>query len=185
MASGAGINTVGNLGGLPLLTISPTASAITNPTIAYGTNTGAPGVPGTATYGNDSGVVMVEAKGFTKWTFQIIGQGKALHGYTVSIYGTTDPALLRQAYQTAGNTVGQMGQQPDQMNSLTAIPATSWDLLPMQASTGGATEGNPLVSGTNTIGMYSGAMVAVRVVLTSISSPVPDYPITVLGFAVP
>lgn len=183
MASGAGINTVGNLGGLPLLTVSSGASAVSSPTTTYGTNSGAPTAAGLATFGNDSGVIMLEAKGFTKWTFQIIGAGKSAAGYTISIYGTTDPALLRLAYQTAGTTSGQMGQQPDLMNSLTAIPATSWDLLPMQATTGGATEGNPLVTGTNTIGMYSGAIVAVRVVLTATSGT--PSPITVLGFAVP
>ena len=202
MASGAGVNSVGNLGGIPILTVPPGATtpvAVASPTTTYGTNSGAPPAPGFATIGTDSGVVMLEAKGFTKWTFQIIGPGKGATttaAFSIAILGTIDPLLLFQAYKTPGNNFyppsGEfvpsgtlVGQAPNQMNSLTALPATSWDLLPMQATGTTIVDSNPLVTGTNTIGFVSGALVAVRAVLTGTAPTTGTAGITVLAFAVP
>jgi len=53
----------------------------------------------------------------------------------------------------------------------------------MQASSGGGTEANPLVSGTNTFGVINAPVVAVRAVVTTIGTP--TAPVTVLAFAVP
>ena len=203
MASGAGVNTVGNKGGLLLLTVPPGAStpiSVSSPQSAYGSNNGQTNNPWVATSGTDSGIVLVEAKGFTKWTFQIIGPGVGATGtaaFNISIYGTVDPALLSQAYATPGSiSAGNVnpaqnqpnllvGQQPNLQNSVTALPASSWSLLPMQASTGGGTEANPLVTGTNTIAFCSGALVAVRAVLTGTAPTTGTAPITVIGFAAP
>jgi hypothetical protein len=203
MASGAGINSVGNLGGIPILTVPPGAStpaAVAGPTANYGTNSGAPNQPGVATVGTDSGVVMLDAKGFTKWTIQIIGPGKSATGtaaFNITILGTVDPTLLYEAYQTPGTNFFKggaglfasqgtlVGQQPNQMNSLTAIPATSWDVLPMQATGTTVVDSNPLVTGVNTLGFISGGLVAIRAVLTGTAPTTGTAPITVVAFAVP
>ena len=200
MASGAGVNTVGNLGGIPLLTVPPGATTPVSVVLpAYGTNsgpqqvvTGNDGVPLgllQATIGTDSGLIMLEAKGFTKWTFQIIGPGAGAittAQYNITVLGTIDPTILNRAYQTPGNTPGvNVGIIPDQINSLTAVPATSWAVLPMQAGGVAATESNPLVTGVNNIGFVSGALVAVRVVLSGTAPTTGTAGITVYAFAAP
>src|ERR1700677_1251879 len=179
MASGAGVNTVGNLGGIPILTVPPGATtpvAAANPEASYGTNSGAPAAPGIATVGTDSGVVLLEGKGFTKWTIQIIGPGKnatSTAAFSIAVLGTIDPLLLFQAYKTPGNNFyppnGEftpsgtlVGQAPNQLNSLLALPATSWDILPMQATGTTVVDSNPLVTGVNTFGFISGGLVAIR-----------------------
>lgn len=201
MASGAGVNTVGNIGGIPILVVPPGATtpvAVVDPEAGYGTNSGpsTPVVmpdgswfPMQGTIGTDSGLVLLDAKGFTKWTFQIIGPGKRATGtasFGITILGTIDPAILARSYQTPGNAPGvNVGIDPTQMNSLTAIPATSWDILPMQAVGTTVVDSNPLITGANTIGFASGALVAVRAVLTGTAPTTGTAGITVLAFAVP
>jgi hypothetical protein len=143
---------------------------------------------------------MVEAKGFTKWTFQIIGPGVNATGtaaFNITLLGTCDPALLSQAYATPGvNAYGATnpdqnqiniltGQQPNLQNSLTALPATSWSILPMQSAGVAATDSNPLITGVNTLGFVSGALVAVRAVLTGTAPTTGTAGITVICFAAP
>jgi hypothetical protein len=143
--------------------------------------------------------VLLDAKGFTKWTFQIIGPGKGATttaAFSIAILGTIDPTVLRQAYLTPGTNGYQTaqlppvasvnyGQEPNQQFSLTVIPATSWDVLPMQATGTTVVDSNPLVTGTNTLGFVSGALVAVRAVLTGTAPTTGTAGITVLAFAVP
>jgi hypothetical protein len=192
MASGAGLNRVGTLGGVPLLTVLPGASTPVAVTIGnYGTNSGMPVLPNTATVGTDSGVQMLSAAGFTKWTFCLIGPGvlaATTAAFTISLYGTIDPTLLTQAYQTGGNAIGVQGKDPSFTTSLTAIPASSWFLLPApseQAGTGSVT--NPIVTSATgaSILTVSAPLVAVRAVLTGTAPTTGTAGITVLGFAVP
>jgi hypothetical protein len=170
MPSGAQLNRWGNNGGIVLLNNVPaTATAVASPLVNYGTV----GL-------NDSGIYCTPV-GMTKWTFQIVGPGSTAAGYSFSVYGTIDPVAYR-AYTTAmGGVGGSFAGQPEPF--LGNVPATSWGLLPMAATTGGGTETNPLVTGTNTIGFVSGALEAIRVVLTTAAAP--TLPVSVIGFAVP
>lgn len=202
MASGAGVNTVGNLGGIPILTVPPGATtpvAVADPVAGYGTNSGPATNPGVATIGTDSGLVMLEGKGFTKWSIQLIGPGveaTTTAQFFITILGTIDPTALYKAYKTPGNNyfsgVGlfvpsgtNVGQQPDQFNSLTVIPSQSWSVLPMQATGTTITDSNPLVTGINTFGFISGGLVAIRAVLTGTAPTTGTAGITVVAFAVP
>jgi hypothetical protein len=158
MASGAGLNRVGQNGGEVLLTLRSSATALAAPQAGYGTI----GV-------NDSGFVLWEAIGFTKDTVQLIGPGAIAAGYTVGVYGTVDPAARPNGSPLPKGS--------------TALPASSWSLLPGQAATGGGPEANPLVSGTNTLVFISGGITAIRIVLMAVGSPTADA--QVLGFLVP
>jgi hypothetical protein len=169
MPSGAQLNKWGNNGGIVLLSNVPTATtAFATPLASYGTigtqDSGAYATPG----------------GYTKWSFQLIGPGANAAGYTFSFYGTLDPAVYR-AYTTAMGGGGVTALAPEPFTA--GAPATSWSLLPFQAATGGGTEANPLVTGTNTIGFCSGALVAIRCVLTAVGTP--TQPVSVVAFAVP
>lgn len=151
MASGAGLNRVGQRGGVLLLAnIDSTVVAYTTPQTGYG-----------VIMSNDSGAQMLEAIGFTKWTFQLIGGGNP----QVTLFGTVDPAV----YETGrGSTV---------------CPATSWFQLPApseQSGTGGVS--NPL--GVNGVILLTCSLplVAVRAVLTTAAS---SGVASVIGFAVP
>jgi hypothetical protein len=159
MASGAGLNRVGQNGGEAILTVNPTTAAYATPLAGYGT-----------VGSNDSGTVFWEAIGFTKTAIQLIGPGATAAGYTVSVYVTLDPAA-------------RPGGQPVAKGS-TLVPATSWAVPPSQAA-GGAAGGDalPLVTGTNTLAFISGPFVALRVVCTATATPTAA--ITVLAFAVP
>ena len=162
MASGAGLNRVAQQGGKPLLLIDITATAVSTPLTGYGT-----------IGSNDSGLVMLEAIGFTKWAFCLVGNTT---GQSVTIYGTLDP-IASQAWNTPHN--GPKGG-PD---GSTVVPAGSWFKLPgpsEQTGTGGIS--NPLVAATPLLNV-SMPLVAVRAVLTVTSSPAGDC--QVLGFAVP
>ena len=170
MASGAGLNRVGVAGGRPLLTAPSTVSAVAAPLAGYGTI----GV-------NDSGPVLVgSAAGFTKWTFQLIGAGAIAAGYSVTIYGTIDPVLWTALTQL-GPSLG-LNDAPDGLSAY--IPASSWSPLmgpSEQSGTGPMT--NPMLSGQSTMLVVSGGLMAVRAVITAVSSP--SNPVTVLGFVVP
>lgn len=169
MPSGAGVNRWGKV----LLSNILTNQAVVNtPLTTYGT-IGA----------NDSGAYSTPI-GFTKWTFQIVGVGANAAGYSISFYGCIDP----QAYATytasfGGGGIATSTTPPAGEPYSTGLPTTSWSLLPFQSATGGGTEANPLVSGTNTIGFCSGALIAIRACLTTIGSP--TSPISVIAFAVP
>jgi hypothetical protein len=163
VASGAGLNRVGARGGEVLLTLSPNSTSL------------------------DSGTQMSEAIAMKTWTFQIIGPGAAAAGYTVTLYGTIDPA----AYD---NVFGRPG--PDPVTGAPAVkasgkgnllvPATSWFALPGPAEQGGTgTMTNPMVSGTSNILQVSMALVAVRAVAVIGTAPAPTLGIQVLGFATP
>ena len=122
-------------------------------------------------------------------TFQIIGPGATAAGYTVSVYGTIDPAAYL-AYSASGGqdfistyTVKDNAVLPPYGSAL-AIPASSWALLDapsQQAGTGAVA--NPMVTGTSTVMVVSGAWVAYRVVLTTVSAPTSAC--AVYGFGIP
>lgn len=158
MASGAGLNRVGQNGGEQLLTINPGATANATPLATYG-------VVGV----NDSGAVFWEAIGFTKIAVQLVGPGATAAGYSVTFYATLDPSLRLTGIPPAKGSV--------------LLPTTSWATPPFQASTGGGAEANPLVTGTNTFGIINAPIIAIRAVLTTVGTP--TAPITVLAFAVP
>lgn len=168
MPSGAGLNRYGTLGGVPILTIPSGASALAAPLAGYGT-----------IGQNDSGGVAHAAAGFTKWTFQLIGPGAGSAGYTVSLYGTVDPALLQYVY-----TTGPSSGQPMDTCATTAIPASSWFLLPAPSEQSGTGQvGNPLVSSGAQLLIVSMDLIAVRAVLTTIGAPTKS--VTVLASAAP
>jgi hypothetical protein len=102
----------------------------------------------------DSGPVGVEGIGFSKWGFQLLG---TFTGFSVAIYGTLDPAAyLAWEAKIQGNTVP-------------AVPATSWALLPApdeETGTGG-TATNPLVAAGVILPYNLSGLVAVRAVATA------------------
>lgn len=166
MAGNAGLNRVGEYGGVPLLSLSPSSTAVAAPTTAYGTI-------GTS----DSGLILPEAIGFTKWTFSLAGlNAAAIAGYTVTIYGTIDPTAF-QAWKPENN--GPNGGP----NGSTIINPGSWFVLPgPEEETGTGPMANPLTA-TAPMLFASGALVGIRAVLTAIASPGPAA--VVYGFAVP
>jgi hypothetical protein len=157
VASGAGANRVGEFGGLVLLRLRPDAAAYTtDPRLGYGTI----GV-------NDSGLCMIEAQGFTKWTMQLcpepLGVGLP-DGYEVSLYGTIDrTGYLAWEEKNYGPTGGPMGS--------TIVPPGSWMLLSAPSDQSGTgTDGNPLTFRTPALAPSRG-LLAVRAVLTASTSP--------------
>lgn len=171
MPSGAGLNRAGLLGGIPILTVATTATpiAVAAALASYGTI----GV-------NDSGGVLHSAAGFTKWDFQLIGVGSNAAGYSVTLLGTTDPALLNFVY-TKGPTSGVSMD----LCAVTAAPASSWFVLPApseQSGTGAVT--NPLVSGSGGgVLQVNMLLYAVRAIVTANAATIS--PITVIASAVP
>jgi hypothetical protein len=109
-----------------------------------------------------------EAIGFTKFTFQAIG---GVTGYTITFYGTIDPAARPNGIPLAKGS--------------TAVPASSWFVLPgpsEQSGTGGIN--NPINTTTgNNLLTCSLPLVAVRAVITAVSTPTGSG--AVIGFAVP
>jgi hypothetical protein len=171
-ASGAGLNRVGEEGGITLLSLQTTATALASPTTGYGTI----GV-------NDSGIQMLEAIGLTKWVF-LLGGATNLSGWSVTIYGTID-SVAYQAWQPANySAAGLYGQSTGGPRGSTVVSAGSWFVLPgpsEQGTTGSI--GNPLTS-TTPILTSSLPLVAVRAVLTTLTGT-PASACTVQGFAVP
>jgi hypothetical protein len=115
--SGAGLVRIGGVGGENILTTSAAGP----------------------TY---SGVKIIEGYGMQKWLFQLTG---TFTGYSVSIFGTTDPAAVVPSYP------GGLYNQPGSFvaNPAFAAPASnpSWFLLPSPSDIAGAgTEVNPLVA---------------------------------------
>ena len=143
-ASAAGLVRVNAI----LLTVVPSTASFAGPTLAYG----AIGV-------NDSGLSLVEARDYKNWTFTYIGGGT---GYSVSIYGTTDPVAYAQwrASHDPQAYFNRVGGAP-------VLPPTSWVLLPGPSEqTGTGVVGNPLTSSAPFF-QFSGAIVGVRAVLTA------------------
>ena len=126
----------------------------------------------------DSGMVMLEAIGFSKWTFQLRTQGDFASvgpsGWSVTVYGTVDP----QAYTNHQQWI-QFG------GTLTQIPASSWVPIPAPATEDTSPDvyawHNPLTATGQAL--YSSApWAAIRVVAIGSGT---NGAIDVLGFAVP
>lgn len=161
MASGAGLNRVGQYGGRLLLSASTAVTPVATPLTGYGT-----------IGGSDSGPIMWEGIGFSKWGFQILGGGT---GYSVSVYGTLDPVLFK--YLDTPGTAGT----PQALALI--VPASSWFLLPAPSSeTGTGADANPMVAANPTM-LASRPLVAVRAVVTATATPTGV--ISVVGFATP
>lgn len=156
MASGAGQNRAYRT----VLTLNPSSTAVA--TNANGTPTayGTLGLNDSVSSGN-LGNGMVEAMGFSNWTFSLVGSGS---GYTVSLYGTNDPA----AYKAWMSTFLPSTQSP---HGAVTLPNGSWRLLPgpSEASgTGGIA--NPMTD-TTPLFQFKGTLIAVRAVVTAVNLP--------------
>lgn len=175
MASGAGLNRVGGAGGVVLLTLTPTATAVTLP--AYG-NLGNDSWGTLSGAGSSASNAMAEAQGFTKWQFALVpapGQ-TTFSGYSVTLLGTVDSRAYGQ-WEASIN--------PYKYYNTTAptLPAGSWFLLPAPSDQSGTgSDANPLTS-TNPLLNVSRPLVAVRAVLTGVTAPAGSC--QVIGFAVP
>lgn len=174
MPSGAQLNRWGKNGGILLLPLLTSAStAVGSPLTAYGTTTGP--TP------NDSGAY-ISPIGMSKWTFQLIGAGANTAGYTITIYGTTDPAAYA-SFSAPLNSGTAITGGTDGVTS--GIPASSWQVIPGpsdQSGTGAVS--NPMISGAATWFTANIPLVAVRAVLTTLTGS-PSSSISVVGFAVP
>lgn len=180
MASGAGLNRVGQRGGKLLLGgLLATTAAVVNPQAGYG-NIGL----------NDSGLVMSEQIGFSKNVFQVIGGpyvGTMTANLQITVYGTIDPVAYAAFDEppAAGGGVGS-----------TLVPASSWIPLPAPAteSAGDTFQwSNPIIVGTfagfsPVAALYNSApFVAYRVVVTTagaFTTTGTGY-VSVIGFATP
>jgi hypothetical protein len=155
--SSAGLVTVGSHGGVVLATFTSGASAFTtgNAITAYGTTTGASM--------NDSGIMMLEAGGFTKWNFSVIGTTTS---FGVTVLGTLDATNANFSVVNDGTTG--------------TVNASSWFILdaPTVAAGTGAVA-NPITLTTQSL-QFSGPLVAIRVILSTV---VVGGQIKVLGFA--
>lgn len=167
--SGAGLNRIGQLGGVFLLrnvNANVSAVAATPPTPpAYGT------------FGiNDSGIVMWEGIGFSKWVFQILQVGAtAASGYSFTLYGTISRGVYtaKQAGRTGAFTAST---NPD-------VQPVNWFQIPAPSEqVGTGIVANPLTA-VGQVLYCSLPLVAVRAVLTASATPLGT--VDLLGFAVP
>lgn len=189
MASGAGGNRAGSLGGIPVLRLRTTATALTgatDPTLAYG-----------AIGANDSGLILLEVQGFTKFVFQICPEGPNVSGtaagistgvlpggYTITVYQTIDPSIFAGWDPGPGNFTSFAGPSGGPMGS-TWVPPGSWAkaIGPSdQSGTGNMT--NPMVSTGSPILLVSAGAGAFRVALTNILGT-PTAGATVYALGVP
>jgi hypothetical protein len=179
LASGAGLNRIGPLGGIPILSAYPTVAAVAAPFAGYGVNSGGPPYAG-----NDSGIQLVSAVGFSKYIFSIIGPNAATPGYTISVYGTIDPALLTYL-ETNHNA--KNGMLDGDVSGI--VPATSWFLLSGPADqTGTGAIANPMVTGggsstTTVVHEHNFPLVAIRAVVTATNAPTGN--VTLLAMVTP
>jgi hypothetical protein len=158
MSSHQGLTRIGQNGGVIVLTLIPSATAVAAPFAGYGTI----GL-------NDTGPVLFEGIGFIRGKFQLLGAGAIAAGYTVGVYTTISPAIL--------NAIGQSNGTGTYLDWRTAhgdtaiIPASDWVLLDSvssNASTGPIS--NPMVSGTTwSCDTSAGPFVAYRFVLTAVT----------------
>jgi len=169
MASGAGLNRVGQRGGEILLYhVNANVSAIT---------VTVPTAPSYGTLGaNDSGIIMPEGIGFTKWTFQILQVGStAASGYSFTLYGTVSQGAYT-AFQNGRTGVFTATTSPD-------VQPVNWFQLPAPSEQGGtAVVVNPLTA-VGQVLTVSMPLVAVRAVLTASATPLGT--VDLVGFAVP
>lgn len=181
--SGAGLNRVGNVGGVVLLTLNPTSTAVATPLTGYGTAgndswVGTAPLTGAALLGSNA---MVEATGFTKWQFQLVPPpgGTTVGTYQVTLYGTTS-SLAYSQWELSHNP--QAYAYPN--SAPPAMPAAGWFILPGPSDQGGTgTDANPLTAAAPTL-TVSRPLVAVRAVLTGGATPFAGNA-QVIGFAVP
>lgn len=179
MPSGAGLNRIDALGGRPILSAYPTVVPVAAPFAGYGVNSGGP-----LFVGNDSGIQLVAGTGFSKYTFSIIGPNAATPGYTIAIYGTIDPALLRFIESPPGQANGLLDGDVSGI-----VPATSWFLLsgPADQSGTGAIA-NPMVTGgatstTTVVFEHAFPLVAIRAVVIDTNAPTDN--VTLLAMVTP
>jgi hypothetical protein len=118
-ASGAGLNRIGQRGGVPFFVSNAgTAQAVS----ASGTT--------------DSGIQMLEGIGYTKWAFQLLG---TFTGFSVAVYGTIDPVIYTSLYSNPNDNLDIY------RGSTSLVPSTSWFLLPAPSEQGGTgAVNNPL-----------------------------------------
>lgn len=134
--SSAGGNFVLN----PILHLNPSSVALSAPLTQYGT-----------IGGNDTGLIMLEARFFTKWGFQMCPEEYPLTtpnnvalvaGYAVTIYYT----ISKVAFKAQTNQQLPFAS-PTGANGSTLIPAGSWWPLPAASDQSGTgADYNPLTS---------------------------------------
>ena len=168
--SGAGLNRVGQRGGVPLLTVNlATAAANATPLAGYGTI----GV-------NDSGTVFANALAFSKVVFQVLGSasiaGTGTANGAFTIFGTVSQAAYEQAIGSTIVSFADWVQLPAPATE-TASDTTAW--------------ANPILVGNFTGFSPSYAyfnvapMMAYRVVYTAAQAGLTAGIVSVVGFAVP
>lgn len=129
---------------------------------------------------------MAEGIGMKTWQFQMIGAGATASGYTVTLYGTFDPAAYNLYYRLGQYAPNLVAPNTTGRGSV-LLPSTSWIILPgASEQSGTGLSQNPMTSGsggfTSQVLVVSLALVAVRAV-ASVATPTGD--IQVLGFAIP
>lgn len=175
MAGSAGGNILGPGGAQALLHLNPSATAVASPLAGYGTI----GV-------NDTGLVLYQGRGFTKWGFQLCpepplwGGSALIAGYSVTIYYTIAD-YARQA-QMVG--FAQAQNQTGSDSNVTAVPPGAWWPAPApEDQSGTATDYNPLTSDGPVL-QVSRFAVGFRAVLTTITGT-PSGGAIVFGGGVP
>lgn len=129
---------------------------------------------------------MIEAIGLKTIMFQLVGPGAATAGYSVTAFGTIDPAAYDLAWGFAGDPNTNRPAVKAVGKGATGLPTTSWVVLPGPAEQAGTgVMGNPMVTGQSPILKVDLPLVAVRVVAVIGNAPAPTQPISVLCFAVP
>ncbi len=158
MSSHQGLTRVGQNGGVVVLNLIPSATALASPFAGYGTI----GL-------NDSGPVLFEGIGFVRGKFQIVGAGAVVAGYTVAVYTTISPKILNAIGQSNGT--GTYIDWRTAHGNTTIIPASDWvlmDSVSSNASTGAIS--NPMVTGTTwSCDTSAGPFVAYRFVVTAVT----------------
>lgn len=187
MGSGAGSNLLNAflLNNVTPNTASNGPGGSANPAPAYGTF--GPG-------GNDSGGFAAEIRAFKAYKFQVTQLGiTAVSGYEISIYYTVDPnAYQTFVYAMQGQTYNGQSALPfgGSCNALAdrasgfypGIPAGSWTLLDgLSDQSGAGLSANPIVPASSFMFTGNGPVVALRAVVTGISSPQGVFNLSLLG----
>lgn len=151
-ASAAGLNAVVK----DILWVNPNSTKVTSPLGGYGNASNDSG----AIYKAIGGMIMVEAKNFTKWKFMYLGGGS---GYTITLYGTNSP-LAWKVWRAVTNP------GPAAIQGLpTLLPASEWtELTSPDIQTGTGASANPLTASAQLLD-HNGPLLAVRAVLTDVS----------------
>jgi hypothetical protein len=160
--SSAGGNIIGPGGAIALLHLNPGATPLTlaNALLGYGT-----------IGSNDTGLILYQGRGFTKWGFQLAPEppawgGSALvAGYSVTIFYTICD-YARNAQMINNQPV--WNQQSSEGN-VTAVPPGAWWPCPAPADQSGtASDFNPLTA-TGPVLQVSRFAVGFRAVLTAVT----------------